>query len=184
MFLIQTMPLLQLLTEISLSDRKHSVKVPLTGDFFVVWIHLPYIFFPWIFQSVFFSYTHIFFVTSVTQTQPDFNSTRDTQLRPVDPRIRKDLYVRFFSSRNHGYTSSVLREMNMTKRDSVSPICYSNAITPGLFVYILISFIQDIANPHRYIGVQLLLFYILKRIITTLDCRRHTITMSLTPGFL
>ena len=68
----------------------------------------------------------------------------------------------FFSSRNHGYNSSVLREMNMTKQDSVSSICYSNAITPGLFVYILISFIQDIANPHRYTGVQLLLFYILK----------------------
>ena len=45
MFLIQTMPLLQLLTEISLSDRNCSVKVPLTGDFFVVCIHLPYIFF-------------------------------------------------------------------------------------------------------------------------------------------
>ena len=131
-----------------------------------------------------FSFTYTFFVTFVTQTQPDFNSTRDTQLRPVDPRIRKDLYVRFFSSRDHGHASSVLREMNMTERDSVSSICYSNAITLGLFVYILISFIQDIANPHRYIGVQLLLFHILKRIITTLDCRKRTITTSLTPGFL
>ena len=136
------------------------------------------------FSFDFFSCTYTFPVTFVTQTRSAFNSIRDTQPRPADPRVRKDLHVRFFSSRNHGYTSSVLREMNMTERDSVSPICYSNAITPGLFVYILISFIQDIANPHRYIGVQLLLFYILKRIITTLDCRRHTITMSLTPGFL
>ena len=132
----------------------------------------------------FFSYIHIFSVTSVTQTQPAFTSIKDTQSRPAAPRIRKDLHVRFFSSRKHGYTSSVLREIDMTEQDSVSPICYSNAITPGLFVYILISFIQDIANPHRYIGVQLLLFYILKRIITTLDCRRHTIRTSLTPGFL
>lgn len=136
------------------------------------------------FSVSFFSYTHIFFVTSVTQTRLAFNSIMGIQPRPADPHVQKDLHVRFFSSRNHGYTSSVLREMSTTERDSVSPICYSNAITPGLFVYILISFIQDIANPHRYIGVQLLLFYILKRIITTLDCRRHTITMSLTPGFL
>ena len=136
------------------------------------------------FSFDFFSCTYTFPVTFVTQTRLAFNSIMGIQPRPVDPRIRKDLYVRFFSSRNHGYTSSVLREMSTTEQDSVSPICYSNAITPGLFVYILISFIQDIANPHRYIGVQLLLFYILKRIITTLDCRRHTITTSLTPGFL
>ena len=131
-----------------------------------------------------FSFTYTFFVTFVTQTQPAFNSIRDTRPRLVDPYVRKDLHVRFFSSRNHGYTSSVLREMSTTERDSVSPIYYSNAITPGLFVYILISFIQDIANPHRYTGVQLLLFYILKRIITTLDCRRRTTTTSLTSSFL
>ena len=132
----------------------------------------------------FFQFHIYIFVTSVTQMRSAFNGIRDTQPRPVDPRIRKDLYVRFFSLRNHGYTSSVLREMSTAKQDSVSPICYSNAITPGLFVYILISFIQDIANPHRYIGVQLLLFYILKRIITTLDCRSRTITTSLIPDFL
>ena len=136
------------------------------------------------FSFDFFSCTYTFPVTFVTQTRSAFNGIRDTQPRPADPHVRKDLYVRFFSSRNHGYTSSVLCEMNMTERDSVSSICYSNAITPGLFVYILISFIQDIANPHRYIGVQLLLFHILKRIITTLDCRRRRITTSLTPGFL
>ena len=136
------------------------------------------------FSFDFFSFTYTFFVTFVTQTQPAFNNIRDTQPRPVYPHVRKDLHMCFFSSRNHGYTSSVLREIDMTERDSVSSICYSNAITPGLFVYILISFIQDIANPHRYTGVQLLLFYILKRIITTLDCRNRTITTSLTPGFL
>ena len=183
MFLIQTMPLLQLLTEISLSDRKRSVKVPLTGDFFVVRIHLYYIFF-YEFFIRFFSCTYTFPVTFVTQTRLAFNSIMGIQPRPVDPHVRKDLHIRLFSSRNHGYTSSVLREMSTTEQDSVSPICYSNAITPGLFVYILISFIQDIANPHRYIGVQLLLFHILKRIITTLDCKRRTITTSLTLGFL
>ena len=127
---------------------------------------------------------YIYSVTFVTQTQPVFNNMRDTQPHPTGPHVRKDLHIRFLSSRNYGYTSSVLREMNTTERDSVSPICYSNAITPGLFVYILISFIQDIANPHRYTGVQLLLFYILKRIITTLDCRRRKITTSLTYVFL
>ena len=136
------------------------------------------------FQFDFFSFTYTFSVTFVTQTWSAFNSIRDTQPRPVDPHVRKDLHVRFFSSWNHGHTSSVLREMSTTEQDSVSPICYSNAITLGLFVYILISFIQDIANPHRYIGIQLLLFHILKRIITTLDCQRHTIRTSLTPGFL
>ena len=136
------------------------------------------------FSFDFFSCTYIFPVTFVTQTRLAFNSIMGIQPRPVDPHVRKDLHVRLFSSRDHGHTSSVLREMSTTEQDSVSPICYSNAITLGLFVYILISFIQDIANPHRYIGAQLLLFYILKRIITTLDCRRHTITMSLTPVFL
>ena len=128
---------------------------------------------------------HIYIFRHIRDTNAaSFNNMRDTQPRPTGPHVRKDLHIRFFSSRNYGYTSSVLREMNTTERDSVSPICYSNAITPGLFVYILISFIQDIANPHRYTGVQLLLFYILKRIITTLDCRSRTITTSLTYVFL